>query len=96
MPQGILLDGKKCSGEVLIDSSVITIDVGAFSNAAITSIQIPNSVVAILASAWVDTQGGLAGALAIEPIGAAATLELVTGLVVAAVSGTAGGATRNT
>lgn len=47
MPQGVLLDGKKCSGAIVIDESVKIIDEQAFLSAKITSVSIPNSVVTI-------------------------------------------------
>jgi hypothetical protein len=47
MPQGVLLDGKKCNGALVIDSSVKIIDLTAFNNANITSVVIPSSVTSI-------------------------------------------------
>lgn len=47
MPQGVLLDGKKCNGALVIDSSVKIIDLTAFNNANITSVFIPSSVTSI-------------------------------------------------
>ena len=45
MPQGVLLDGKNCSGALTIDKSVQIIGVKAFSqNTKITSVVIPDSV----------------------------------------------------
>jgi hypothetical protein len=47
MPQGVLLDGKKCNGALVLDSSVKVIDLTAFNNANITSVVIPSSVTSI-------------------------------------------------
>lgn len=44
MPQGVLIDGKSCSGNLTIDNSVKIIDVAAFRQSQITSVIIPNSV----------------------------------------------------
>jgi hypothetical protein len=48
MPQGILLDGKKCSGSLVIDQSVTVIGTRAFNGTySLTSVIIPGSVTTI-------------------------------------------------
>lgn len=48
MPQGIALDGSKCSGAVTLDSKVRIIEAAAFQMAkGLVSIIIPNTVVEI-------------------------------------------------
>ena len=47
MPAGVLVDGKTCTGPVVIDSSVKSIASSAFSRSEITSVVIPNSVQSI-------------------------------------------------
>ncbi len=48
MPQGVLLDGKKCSGSLIIDQSVKIIGTRAFNgNYSITSVIFPNSLTTI-------------------------------------------------
>jgi len=56
MPQGVLLDGKKCVGELTIDPRVKIIDLTAFNNANITSVVIPNSVTSIGDYAFAGSQ----------------------------------------
>jgi hypothetical protein len=48
MPQGVLLDGKKCSGSLIIDQSVKIIGTRAFNgNYNITEVTFPNSLTTI-------------------------------------------------
>jgi hypothetical protein len=48
MPQGVLLDGKKCSGSLVIDQSVTVIGTRAFNGTySLTSVIIPGSVTTI-------------------------------------------------
>ena len=55
MPQGVLLDGKQCSGALIIDDSVKIIDDNSFESAALTSVTIGNSVIRIGNSAFMST-----------------------------------------
>ena len=55
MPQGVLLDGKKCTGPLVIDGSVKIIDRQAFLGAKITSVVFPSSVTKIDSSAFSQT-----------------------------------------
>lgn len=52
MPAGVATDGKKCSGVLIIDTSVKIIDDSAFYGSLITSVVIPNSVTKIGKSAF--------------------------------------------
>ena len=52
MPSGILVDGKDCTGALVIDSSVKEIKSRAFALSNLTSVVIPNSVKAIGESAF--------------------------------------------
>ena len=52
MPAGVALDGKNCFGDLVIDSSVISIDQQAFFGSALKSVVIPNSVKIIGHSAF--------------------------------------------
>jgi hypothetical protein len=56
MPQGVLLDGKKCTGSLLIDSSVKIVDRQAFLGAKITSVIFPSSVTKIDEASFSQTQ----------------------------------------
>jgi|688.fasta_scaffold170682_2 hypothetical protein len=56
MPQGVLLDGKSCSGNLTIDNSVKIIDQAAFRQAQLTSVVIPNSVTHIGNMAFLQSQ----------------------------------------
>jgi len=53
LPSGVATDGNKCSGPLVIDSSVKIIGKDAFSSSKISSVKLPDSVVSIEA-------GGLA------------------------------------
>ena len=55
MPAGVAFDGKKCSGSLILDSSVKILDTFAFIGAKITSIKIPNSVTTIYQDALSST-----------------------------------------
>ena len=55
MPSGILVDGKDCTGALVIDSSVKEIKSRAFALSKLTSVVIPNSVKAIGESAFTST-----------------------------------------
>lgn len=52
MPAAVLVDGKTCTGPVVIDSSVKSIASSAFSRSEITSVVIPNSVQSIGSNAF--------------------------------------------
>jgi hypothetical protein len=55
MPSGILVDGKDCTGALVIDSSVKEIKSRAFALSKLTSVVIPNSVRMIGESAFTST-----------------------------------------
>ena len=56
MPQGVLLEGKKCTGTLVIDSSVKIIDKEAFMGAKVTNVIFPSSVTKIEQSAFFLTE----------------------------------------
>ena len=56
MPQGVLLEGKKCTGSLSIDSSVKIIDKEAFMGAKVTNVIFPSSVTKIEQSAFFLTE----------------------------------------
>jgi hypothetical protein len=56
MPQGVLLEGKKCIGSLTIDSSVKIIDKEAFLGAKVTNVIFPSSVTKIEQSAFFLTE----------------------------------------
>ena len=56
MPQGVLLEGKKCTGTLVIDSSVKIIDKEAFMGAKVTDVIFPSSVTKIEQSAFFMTE----------------------------------------
>ena len=56
MPQGLLTDGKKCTGELVIDSKVKEIGNDAFYQSGITSVIIPPSVTGIGSTAFAGTK----------------------------------------
>jgi len=56
MPDGVLTDGRRCTGALSLDSSVKVIGVEAFKGAKITSISFPESLELISTSAFENTQ----------------------------------------
>ena len=56
MPQGLLTDGKKCTGDIVIDSKVRIIGSEAFYQSGITSVDIPLSVTGIGSTAFAGTK----------------------------------------
>ena len=55
LPAGIATDGRKCSGVLVVDSSVKVIDNSAFYGSSLSSVVIPSSVIAIGDSAFWNT-----------------------------------------
>jgi hypothetical protein len=55
MPQGVLLDGRKCSGTLNIDDSVKIIGVEAFKDAKLLEVKLPAGLELISASAFENT-----------------------------------------
>jgi hypothetical protein len=56
MPQGLLTEGNKCTGDIVIDSKVKIIGSEAFYQSGITSVAIPLSVTGIGSTAFAGTK----------------------------------------
>ena len=52
LPAGVVINGKTCTGTLVVDSRAKVIGKDAFSFSKVTSVQLPNSVVTIEASAF--------------------------------------------
>jgi len=52
LPAGVVTDGSKCSGPLVLDNRVTIIDLGAFKNSGLTSVVFPNNLTRIEAAAF--------------------------------------------
>ena len=55
MPQGVLLEGRKCSGTLNVDDSVKVIGVEAFKDAKLSEVKLPAGLELISTSAFENT-----------------------------------------
>jgi hypothetical protein len=52
LPAGVVTDGSKCSGQLVLDNRVTIIDNGAFKNSGLTSVVFPKNLTRIEAAAF--------------------------------------------